>query len=231
MFIVVFIWSDEKVKVYSEYCATLRVPDELLPVRNEICSFLRSLAEPKAEALVGTDGRLVNVHRRLHTRERVAVVPQKVVVISIIARAWRRLGNQGTATAQHSVNTVCSKSIRPSPDILDGSRIASVHIARTFEATVHTNVVGSIEEVANRSAVKHTLDPMYTERSWKVPIQNGSGIDFVNTAEIAVTGAANTNVLGAFEEIGDGPTPQGCTDTVYTKARVPSPLGRLGVES
>ena len=88
-----------------------------------------------------------------------------------------------------------------------------------------TNVVRSIEEVADRSAVKRTLDPMYTECSRKVPIRNGLGITFVNTAEVAVTGAGNTNVLGAFEEIGDGPTPQGCIDTVYAKTRAPSPLG------
>ena len=76
MFVVVFIWSDEKVKVCSEYCATLGVPDdELLPVRNEICSFLRPAVELKAEALVGTDKRLVDVHRRLYTKERIAVVP------------------------------------------------------------------------------------------------------------------------------------------------------------
>jgi hypothetical protein len=135
------------------------------------------------------------------------------------------LGNQGTATVQRSVNTVCPKSIRPSPDILDGLRIASVHIAHTFKATVYTNVVGSIEEVADRSAVKRTLDSMYTECPRKVPIRNGLGITYVDTAEVAVTGAGNTNVLGAFEEIGDRPTPQGCIDTVYTKVRAPSPFG------
>jgi hypothetical protein len=76
VFVVVFIWSDEKVKVYSEYCATLGIPDdELLPVRNEIYSFLRQAVELKAEALVGTDKRLVDVHYRLYTKERVAVVP------------------------------------------------------------------------------------------------------------------------------------------------------------
>lgn len=52
-----------------------------------------------------------------------------------------------------------------------------------------------------------------------------AGITFVNTAEVAVTGAGNTNVLGAFEEIGAEPTPQGCIDAVYTKVRTPSPLG------
>jgi hypothetical protein len=106
--------------------------------------------------------------------------------------------------------------------------MASVHIARTFEATVYTNVVGSIEEVADRSAVKRTLNPMYTECSRKVPIRNRLGITLVNTAEVAVTGAGNTNVLGAFEEIGDGPTPQGCTDTVYTPKLGPHPHSEIG---
>jgi hypothetical protein len=78
VFVVVFTWSDEKVKVCLEYCATLGVPDdELLPVRNEICSFLRPAVELKGEALVNTDKSLVDVHCRMYTKERLPLSLRK----------------------------------------------------------------------------------------------------------------------------------------------------------
>jgi hypothetical protein len=66
----------KKFKVCPGYYASLGIPDdELLLVRNEICSSLRPAVELKAEALVGTDKCLVDVRRRLYIKEKVAVVP------------------------------------------------------------------------------------------------------------------------------------------------------------
>jgi len=146
----------------------------------------------------------------------------EIAVHADVVRIVKEIADR--STIERFLDSPTTKPLGKSP-VRQGLGIASINASEVALSACDADILGAVEEVADRATPESGVDAVGTKPAGLSPIRNRLRRGKILLTCVDSSGTSHAHILVAFGEIAFCPTIEGCVSPVAAKSLGPFPIG------